>query len=170
MKRFSVLIAMFIAVFVATTGIAQAKCSNKSADPRTSIVEVIVDVNQMQAVVVLRVNDGHGNPVCNANISVETSRNLYAPSNGWPENVDKVIAASNQLHTDQNGVAFILIVTDHPAGTTLYVYVDKVQIGPAGGVPFSYSFEDPLPSPGDLNKGHVFNDELPSPGDLSPKN
>ena len=142
MKRFFAIVAtlLFAGMFIASTAHAGKTCSNKPVSAVMSEVYLAVNKDKPKAIVAVSLADEAGTPVCNTKISITTSRNMYAPKDGWPRNVDRIKSLSYKGNrSNENGQDVFVIETKQPAGTTVYVSAQGVKLGNPDGMPFMYT-------------------------------
>ena len=159
-KIFAVLVALI--VFASTAAVKA--CSNGEISGELTEVRLGVDPHLARAAMWIIAKDLRGEILCGiSQMDFGTSRNAFAPADGWPTNVDHITVYA------QNGpIALVVFTTRMPAGTTVRAEVNGRKIG-IDGMPFFYNGkrvsledDDPLPSP----PSPVDDDPLPSPSNI----
>ena len=115
-----------------TASIAKADLVMCAKDTRISAENSAITVKTYDgmpfALVTVYTFNTQGYPVCDAVVSLTTSRNQGGT--GWSENVDYVFNSTKT--TTHNGMAVqqaeFLVYTDEPAGTTFYAVVNGTKI------------------------------------------
>lgn len=140
MKKLIVIVA--VAVLVAAAGMAKADtmaCSQKTTADRVLTTIEKENVRWIGenggAVITVTARDENGVPMCDAMVSLSTSRNQ--PGTGWEPNVDELL--TNNFTTDDHGVATFFMKTAIPAGTTITATINNE---PVKEVPFFIGFFD----------------------------
>ena len=127
-KTILAVLAVMVMFTVSTVTMA---CSNQPMSAKNTHPQLALDPYAARAVMAVVAKDANGELLCSiSETEFGTSRNDYAPSNGWASNVDvmNVYVAG--------GYAFAILKTKEPAGTTVHAKINGVTVAET---PFSYN-------------------------------
>jgi len=134
MKRFALagLVVAVVALF--SLGNVAKACSNQALSAEKTVVRMATDPHSPRAIMIVVAKDEAGETLCQMDqMDFGTSRNMYAPGNYWPVNVDDITVYT------KGGVALVVFKTKRPAGTTVYAQANYTKIGNTDGMPFCYT-------------------------------
>uniref|UniRef100_A0A7C4QXS3 Uncharacterized protein n=1 Tax=candidate division CPR3 bacterium TaxID=2268181 RepID=A0A7C4QXS3_UNCC3 len=126
--------ATLFLIAISFASISAMACSSGQISAEKTEVKIALDPNSSRAIMTVVAKDEAGEVLCSLEqMNFGTSRNNWAPSNGWIPNVDKI-----NVHA-RGGKALVIFKTKEPAGTTVYAQVNGVKVGNTDGMPFSYN-------------------------------